>query len=175
MMINFVTNKLRSVAITGTIALAAAALLAASPVAANATESVPPPIQVEPINPNDPIQYSDGSIEFPQGYNARGIPSCGSQAYAPPGGSYGPVSQATCSLSGSPGARAGYTWQVSPHSNSTACSSGLGYNAANSPVYFGVGCGSSGSGNVTWGNVLGYQKLKAYATGLLTGAQIAWY
>lgn len=175
MIINSVTNNLKSVVVFGTVTLAAAALLVAVPVAANATESVPPPVQVEPISPNDPIQYSDGSIEFPQGYNALGMPSCGSQAYAPPGGSYGPVSQATCSLSGYPGARAGYTWQVNPGSDSTVCSSGLGFNATNSPAYFGVGCGSSGSGNVTWGNVLGYQKLKAYAIGLRTGAQIAWY
>ena len=163
--------------ITAAAAITCAALLLA-PMAASATthsESDPtPPVQVEPIDPTDPVIHPDGTITGGD-TDLRGTDRCGSTASFPPLGGYGPISQATCSFWGSPGAQAGYTWSVNPFSRSEACVSGLGYNGAKSPVYFGVGCGKSGGKNVAWGNVAGYQKLKAYATGLLTGGLIAWH
>ncbi|WP_291057706.1 hypothetical protein [Herbiconiux sp.] len=143
--------------------------------ASTLTESeATPPVQVEPIDPSDPVIHTDGTITGGDS-DLLGTDRCGSTASFPPFGGYGPVSQATCAYIGSPGAMAGYTWSIAPFSRSEACVSGLGYNAAKSPVYFGVGCGKSGAKNVSWGNVFGYQKLKAYATGLLTAGMIAWH
>jgi hypothetical protein len=154
------------------------AAVATGPVAASASTlaegEATPPVQVEPIDPSDPVIHSDGTITGGDGH-ILGTDRCGSTASFPPLGGYGPVSQATCAYIGSPGAMAGYTWSVAPFSRSQACVSGLGYNSATSPVYFGVGCGKTGAKNVSWGNVFGYQKLKAYATGLLTGGMIAWH
>jgi hypothetical protein len=161
----------------GAVVVTCAALLFA-PSAASASSlidsAVEPPTQVEPIDPNDPVIHSDGTITGGDN-EILGTDRCGSTASFPPLGAYGPVSQATCSYLGSPGAQAGYTWSIAPFSRSQACVSGLGYNAAKSPVYLGVGCGKTGAKNVSWGNVAGYQKLKAYATGLLTGGMIAWH
>ena len=163
--------------IAAAVAITCAAFFFA-PAAASAstlTESdATPPVQVEPIDPNDPVIHSDGTITGIDG-DILGTDRCGSTASFPPFGAYGPESQATCAYYGSQGAQAGYTWSIAPFSRSEACVSGLGYNAARSPVYFGVGCGKSGAKNVSWGNVAGYQKLKAYATGLLTGGMIAWH
>ena len=160
----------------GTAVTCAALVFAPSAAFANSlSESDPtPPIQVEPIDPTDPVIHPDGTITGGDS-TILGTDRCGSTASFPPLGGYGPISQATCSFWGSPGAQAGYTWSVNPFSRSEACVSGLGYNGAKSPVYFGVGCGKSGGKNVAWGNVAGYQKLKAYATGLLTGGLIAWH
>ncbi len=156
-------------AAVGLIALASLLALA-TPAQASVDDS--PPTQVEQITPGDPIIHADDPDSSD---NLRGTPRCGSKAYFPPFGSYGPISQATCAFAGSPGAKVGYTWSVNPHSSSEACASGLGYNTARSPVYYGLGCGTKGAKDVAWGNVLGYQKLKAYAIGVLTGGEISWY
>lgn len=158
--------------------VAVCSMLMFTPAAASATNLAEadsaPPVQVEPIDPNDPVIHSDGTITGGDA-DILGTDRCGSTASFPPFGGYGVESQATCAYYGSPGAQAGYTWSVAPFSRSEACASGLGYNAARSPVYFGLGCGRSGAKNVSWGNVAGYQRLKAYATGLMTGGMIAWH
>ncbi|MCS5713516.1 hypothetical protein NVV95_02990 [Herbiconiux sp. CPCC 205716] len=178
-MITFPTARTRRVRLYIATAIAVTcAAMSIAPVAASANTpfdaEVAPPVQVEPIDPNDPVIHSDGTITGGDG-QILGTDRCGSTASFPPFGGYGPVSQATCAYVGSPGAMAGYTWSVAPFSRSQACVSGLGYNSATSPVYFGVGCGKSGAKNVSWGNVFGYQKLKAYATGLMTAGMIAWH
>ncbi|CAN5220676.1 hypothetical protein BH09ACT6_BH09ACT6_15670 [soil metagenome] len=125
------------------------------------------PYVAEIIDPSDPVISSTNP-------SLLGTPDCGSTAYAPPGGSYGPESRARCALSGSKGFRTGYTWNVQSGSSTRVCAFGLGFNSAYSPVYYGLGCGSSGAQNVNWGNVLAYQKLKAYSY-TITGGNIDWH
>ncbi|WP_158507227.1 hypothetical protein [Subtercola sp. Z020] len=59
-------------------------------------------------------------------------------------------------------------------SGTRVCASGLGYNTAYAPIWYGVGCGGSGAVNVPWGNVLAYQKLHAYSINGY-GGNINWH
>lgn len=126
-----------------------------------------PPVVIDEISTGDPIVS-------PRSIYTRGSYACGSVAYAPPGFSYGALSQGRCGIFGYPGAYVGYTWNVAAGSDTQVCASGLSFTTAGSPSYVGLGCGSNGAKNVYWGNVLAYQKLKAMSL-TITGAAVPWY
>lgn len=82
-----------------------------------------------------------------------------------------------CSLIGTTnGAQHTYEFAVDPNSHSNACVTGRGYKKVGTswqPQYQGIGCGSSGAGTVTIGNVATVGKVQAQSIGS-TGSAIKW-
>lgn len=69
-----------------------------------------------------------------------------------------------------------YQWVVDPNSNGTACMQGRGYKKVGVSwveAYYGLGCGSNGSGNLTIGNVITNAKVKGQSIGT-TGTSLRW-
>ncbi|TAJ48602.1 MAG: hypothetical protein EPO52_10840 [Herbiconiux sp.] len=164
-------SSLNKVAIAAAAVALFGAVITAAPAYASSPpdESTPPPVQVDEIAPGTPIIESNGD-----GVVTRGVPGCAGVAYAPIGGGYGPVSSATCAFIGSPRAIVGYTWTANAATGVPACTTGLGYSNG-SPSWYGLGCGMSGAKNVVWGNVAGYQQLKAFTQNVLRATSVAWY
>lgn len=143
-------------------------------VAASASESTPPVI-MDKIAPDAPIvDARTGDVTTPGGAAAhKGTVQCGNSVWAPIGVFYGPVSQGKCGLSGFVGYKAGYSFAQAPGSNTNACVQGQGYSGGKAKWYS-IGCGTSGSSAVSWGNVLAYQKARAQSMSGLAGFLKWW-
>jgi hypothetical protein len=96
-------------------------------------------------------------------------------AYAPPGGEWGAVSRGDAAILGHPGHRVGYSWRVRPGSSTQVCAQARGFNAQSRSTWYAVGCGSSGSGTVPWGNNGAYPELRVRSLNILTGGIVDWH
>jgi len=134
------------------------------------------------VSPLDPVIISDGTAEtvnggavMAQSTTTRGIPSCGSNAFAIVGGAWGAESRARCALAGSKGLRAGYKWEVNGAGVAQACTQGRGFNANRASFWASTGCGEHANAGVAWGNVLDYQKMKIRSMSGVTGVTVFWH
>jgi hypothetical protein len=134
------------------------------------------------ISPTDPIVISDGTAEVidtaavaGSSLGTRGIPACGSNAFAAVGGRWGAESRARCALAGSNGLRAGYKWEVNGAGLAQACTQGRGFNASRVSFWGSTGCGEHANAGVAWGNVLDYQKFKIRSMSGVTGVMAFWH
>lgn len=70
-----------------------------------------------------------------------------------------------------------YSWNLDFSSNGNACVQGKGYKKvgqSSQEVWTGLGCGSGGSGAVSWGKVISVSQIKAQSITPLFGSKIRW-
>lgn len=134
------------------------------------------------ISPTDSVIISDGTAEVidtdavaASSSAERGIPACGSNAFAIAGGSWGAESRARCALAGSNGLRAGYKWEVNGSGLAQACTQGRGFNASQVSFWGSTGCGEYANAGIAWGNVLDYQKFKIRSMSGVSGVTAFWH
>ncbi len=101
-----------------------------------------------------------------QATKATSLTACGGQAYAPPGGGWGPEALGNCGVFGSPGRRLGLRWSTNIGSMAQVCVQAYSYQ---DKKWYNVGCGASGGGTIPWGNVAATPKVRAASNGLGTG------
>jgi hypothetical protein len=75
-------------------------------------------------------------------------------------------SKSDCAVFGSPGWRVGYAWATQPGTNTRICVQALGYvkrktGPGRRAKWFSMGCGTSGSGTVPWGNTAAVPTVRA--------------
>lgn len=107
-------------------------------------------------------------------------PDCtrGGTGLAPPGGGWGPVSQQTCALAGSPGSTIAYSYtsqsDASPIHASAKHFTNAGGIDPGPEQWSEFGAGTSGtSGRMPWGNSLAYPAIKFASINVL-GAEVDW-
>jgi hypothetical protein len=104
---------------------------------------------------------------------------CGGKATGLPLRKWGPTSQSTCGLAGSPGHRVSYGWNVGP-GGGKACVEGWGFDEANPKGrWFPLGCATASKDygkekGVPWGNVLARPKVRVQSQDALRGVQVDW-
>lgn len=99
--------------------------------------------------------------------------SCGGSASAPPGGAWGPESQASVAFSGSPGFTKWYSWNVVGNFATPVAVQVRGFNGSGQATWYDLPISYQGSsGSVPWGSVLAYPRLRARTGG--TGALLMW-
>ncbi|MFG2071276.1 hypothetical protein SAMN05421874_1711 [Nonomuraea maritima] len=79
-----------------------------------------------------------------------------------------------CSYIGSTSsATKGYSWNSPNWSESEGCAQGMGYRSS-SPYWITLGCGKSGSGSASWGNVVGVPKFQSISISAPLSVPINW-
>lgn len=130
-----------------------------------------------PVNPNAVMQ-SDVVPTDPVVSSSGGLTraACGPfAAYGPIGGAWSQEYKwVNCSFVGATAtAKKGYTWSRVPASESEACTQGLGYKSSG-PYWGATGCGQSGGGSLSWGNVWGVPKFKVKSITVVFGVPVSW-
>jgi hypothetical protein len=83
----------------------------------------------------------------------------------------------TCAVFGRPGLRVGYAWAVPLFSNGRVCVQARGYkliDGVRKARWFGMGCGTSGSGTVPWGNVAATPAVRGKVQLGFLGGAFSW-
>ena len=132
------------------------------------------PIEMAPGSPTKTHGVPQPSTAGPDAMAAAG--SCGNTyaGYAPPF-KWATYRWIDCSYMGSTStATKYYNWYI--HLSSTrACGQGMGYQSSRSPYWRSLGCGASGNGTVSWGNVVDYPKYKTTSQSAPVGALTKWH
>jgi hypothetical protein len=90
-------------------------------------------------------------------------------------GKWGPASESTCAVFGSPGHKQGYSWNVQESTNQYACVEGWGFDKKHPKGgWFSLGCGTSGKGSLPWGNVAANPKVRAKSMGGSIAVIVDW-
>lgn len=89
---------------------------------------------------------------------------------------WGNPQKGSCYVLGTKGSTVGYRWETySAVGNPWACMQGSGYNSSKKMIWVDVGCGTSGSGTASWGEVAASKTMRGKAGGTAgTPAQVIW-
>ena len=80
----------------------------------------------------------------------------------------------SCNIAGSTGYKKTYSWEVPNFSSGRACAQGRGYNSTGGNKWASLGCGTGGSGSVSWGKRLSYPSYKAKSLAIPLGTPTLW-
>ena len=121
-----------------------------------------------------PSIYPDGTpVEGQSSVNSRAARACGGSAAAGLAGAWGVISYSNCNVWGSPGWTQGYAWNSMDPARSV-CVQGRGFNASGVGTWYGIGCGSSATVEVPWGNILATPQVRAMSNAVLLGNTVSW-
>jgi hypothetical protein len=147
--------------------------------------SLPPVVQQSDVHiaasfvAGTPIYYPNGTLV--EGQSAAGAARaatafavCNLSAWGPPGGNWGGASVCTAAVWGSPGATQGYNWARGFGCFTTGVVQVRGYNSSGTETWYSAGSGTSGGGNVPWGNILSVPAARALSYGYLAGFTADW-
>ncbi len=150
-------------------------------------------VTIDPtFRPGSPITYPDGTpvpgqseqaiaaihaSDAPTGTDVLLLASAyacmDKQVSGLPGNAWGPESICGVAVFGSNGYSRYYTWGKAQWADTSGCVQGRGFSNG-TPTWYSLSCGTSGSGFVPWGNVLGNPKARAKSLAPLLGFTGYW-